>query len=130
MRISDAKYEKLVAEAKNANMNMFRINGCSIYEGPAFYEACDRAGILIYHDFMLTDITYPDNDGPFVAAVRDEIQAVVRTLRHHPSIALWSGNNECAWLFSGQPGYGEKLYNRCVAVREPESIHLNAVMPK
>ena len=42
---SDAKYEALVAEAKNANMNMIRINGCSIFEPAVFYEACDRAGI-------------------------------------------------------------------------------------
>ena len=43
-------------------MTMFRINGCSVFEGPAFYDACDRAGILIYHDFMLTDTTYPEED--------------------------------------------------------------------
>ena len=76
-RITDAKYEKLVAEAKNANVNMFRINGCSIYEGPAFYDACDRAGILIFHDFMLTDTTYP-NDDKFNAAVVAETESVVR----------------------------------------------------
>ncbi len=93
-RITNEKYEKLVAEAKAANVNMFRINGCSIYEGPAFYDACDRAGILIFHDFMLTDTTYP-NDEKFNAAVVAEAESVVRRLRHHPSIALWSGNNEC-----------------------------------
>jgi beta-mannosidase len=93
-RISAEKYEKLVAEAKAANVNMFRINGCSIYEGPAFYDACDRAGIMIFHDFMLTDTSYPD-DAKFNAVVVAETEAVVRQLRHHASIALWSGNNEC-----------------------------------
>jgi beta-mannosidase len=93
-RITDQKYERLVAEAKAANVNMFRINGCSIYEGPAFYDACDRAGIMIFHDFMLTDTSYPD-DTKFNAAVVAEAEAVVRQLRHHASIALWSGNNEC-----------------------------------
>lgn len=119
-RISDAKYEKLVAEAKAANVNMFRINGCSIYEGPAFYEACDRAGIMIFHDFMLTDTTYPE-DEKFNAAVAAEIDSVVRRLRHHPCIALWSGNNECFMGFRDWWNWdkskplaigGWKLYNQ------------------
>jgi beta-mannosidase len=99
-RISDFKYESLVSEAKNANFNMFRINGCSIFEGPAFYEACDRAGILIWHDFLLTDITYPDQDKDFVLSVRTEIETAIPLLRHHPSIALWCGNNENTWFFT------------------------------
>ena len=99
-RISDAKYEALVAEAKNAHMNMIRINGCSIFEPPVFYEACDRAGILIWHDFLLTDITYPEEDQTFCESVRTEIETAIRRLRHHPCIALWCGNNENTWFFS------------------------------
>lgn len=99
-RVSDAKYEKLVAEAKNAHFNMFRINGCSVFEGPAFFEACDRAGILIWHDFLLTDITYPDEEDSFCEAVRAEVETAIRNLRHHPSIALWCGCNENTWFFS------------------------------
>jgi beta-mannosidase len=98
-RISDAKYQALVAEARNANFNMLRINGCSIFESPAFYEACDRAGILVWQDFMLTCATYPDDDAAFCEAVRAETESAIRLLRHHPSIALWCGNNECTWGF-------------------------------
>jgi beta-mannosidase len=111
-RVSDSKYRALVAEARDAHFNMFRINGCSSFEGPAFYEACDAAGILIFHDFMLTDTAYPDEDERFVAAVRAETEAAVRMLRHHPSIALWCGNNENTWFFLARPGSGEKLYNQ------------------
>jgi beta-mannosidase len=110
-RTSDAKYRKLVAEAKRANMNMIRINGCSIYEQPAFYDACDRAGILIFHDFMLTERTFPENDARFAAAVRAEIETVVPQLRSHPSIALWCGNNEASWFNLENPGEGQKFYN-------------------
>ncbi|MCL5097486.1 MAG: hypothetical protein M1608_08155, partial [Candidatus Omnitrophica bacterium] len=94
-RVSDAKYQTLVAEAKNAHMNMFRLNGVSEFEGPAFYEACDRAGILIWHDFMFACSPYPEDNSSFMATVQAEITSAVRMLRHHPSIALWSGNNEC-----------------------------------
>ncbi len=121
-RISDAKYETIVAEAQHANMNMLRINGCSIYEAPAFYDACDRMGILVWHDFMLTCTTYPEDEA-FTAAVGAEVDAVVRQLRHHPSIALWCGNNECTWGFrdwwnpdKSQPLElgGVHLYNRII----------------
>jgi beta-mannosidase len=98
-RISDAKYEALVAEAKNAHLNMIRINGCSIFEPAVFYEACDRAGIMVWHDLLLTDITYPDDDNAFCEAVRDEVTSAIRLLRHHPSIVLWCGNNENTWIF-------------------------------
>ena len=96
-RLTDAKYEALVSEAKNAHMTMFRINGVSIFEGQAFYDACDRAGILIFHDFPFACATYPDFDAHFREVVRDETDAAVRSLRHHPSIAIWSGSNECVW---------------------------------
>jgi beta-mannosidase len=98
-RVSDAKYEGLVSEARRANMTMFRINGCSVFEGPAFYDACDRAGILIWQDFMFTCTTYPEQDGHLISAAKAECEAAVAMLRHHPSIALWSGNNECTWGF-------------------------------
>jgi len=122
-RIPDAKYESLVAEAKNANMNMIRINGCSVYEAPAFYDACDRAGILVWHDFMLTCTSYPEENEAFCAAVRAEVEAVVPKLRHHPSIALWCGNNECTQAFRDwwNPDKskpldvgGQKLYNQLI----------------
>ena len=110
-RTTDAKYEALVAEAKNAHMTMIRINGCSIFEQPAFYNACDRAGILIFHDFMMTERKFPENDAPFVAAVTDEIKAILPLFRNHPSIALWSGNNEANWFNLHGPGEGQKFYN-------------------
>ena len=116
-------------------MTMIRINGCSIFEGPAFYDACDRAGILVWHDFPLTCTTYPDDDEAFCAAVRSETETAIRMLRHHPSIALWCGNNECTWFFrdfynpdKSKPLElgGQKLYNqilpdvcRCLDPRRP-----------
>jgi beta-mannosidase len=94
-RVSDAKYQALVAEAKNAHFTMFRLNGVAEFEGPAFYEACDRAGILLWHDFMFACAPCPEDNQPFMTAVRAEITSAILLYRHHPSIALWSGNNEC-----------------------------------
>ncbi|MBU4211197.1 MAG: hypothetical protein KKD33_01285, partial [Verrucomicrobia bacterium] len=98
-RVPDAKYEALVAEARNANMTMLRLWGGSVFESPAFYEACDRAGILVWQDFLFACADYPDHDAAFREAVRAESEAAIRLLRHHPSIALWCGNNECTQGF-------------------------------
>ena len=74
-------------------MNMLRIWGGGIYEKEAFYEIADEMGILIWHDMMLACALYPvDND--FLATVRTEISQQIKRIQHHPSIALWSGNNE------------------------------------
>ncbi len=99
-RVTDEKYARLVSEAKNAHVNMMRINGCSVYEGPGFYEACDRAGILVWQDFMFTVVGYPTEDGEFMARVRAEAEQIIPQLRHHPSLALWCGNNEINWFFA------------------------------
>ena len=121
-RVTDEKYAALVSEAKNAHVNMMRINGCSVYEGPGFYEACDRAGILVWQDFMFTVVGYPTEDAEFMARVRAEAEQIIPALRHHPSLALWCGNNEVQMFFaefSGDPAAaravergGQDLYSR------------------
>jgi len=51
-RVTREKYQRLIDLAVGANFNMLRIWGGGIYEDPCFYEFCDRAGIMIWHDFM------------------------------------------------------------------------------
>jgi beta-mannosidase len=94
-RVDAGRYRRLVAEARNAHFTMIRINGCGLYESDDFYDACDRAGILVWQDFTFTDAQYPDQDPEFLELVRDEAEKVVNRLRHHASLALWCGNNEC-----------------------------------
>ena len=99
-RATAERYQALVAEAKNAHFTMFRLNGVGYYEDDAFFDACDRAGILLWQDFTFACMPYPDEDPAFRAAVADEARAVVQRLRHHPSLAVWCGCNESIWLNS------------------------------
>jgi beta-mannosidase len=96
-RMTPARYQKLVAEARNAHFTMFRVNGVGLYESQDFYDACDRAGILVWQDCAFSCFQYPDQDPEFCKLVRDELEGVVKSLRAHPSLALWSANNECTW---------------------------------
>ena len=92
------RYEQLLTTARDANMNMLRIWGGGIYEHDAFYELCDRLGILIWQDFMFACAPYPEDDPAFIGEVRAEADYQVRRLRNHPCLALWCGNNENQWL--------------------------------
>ncbi len=98
-RIDATRYQALVGEAKNAHFNMLRVNGVGLYESEDFYDACDRAGILVWQDFTLSVAIFPDDDPEFVALVRDEAEKAVKRLRHHASLAIWCANNENTWIF-------------------------------
>jgi beta-mannosidase len=97
-RTDAARYKRLVSEAKTANFNMLRVNGDSVYEDDCFYEACDRAGILVWQDFNFSDTRYRDWDEELLELVRSEAEGLIRRIRHHASLALWCGNNECQYL--------------------------------
>jgi beta-mannosidase len=89
--------KKLIAEAKNAHLNMLRVNGFGYYESDAFYAACDEAGILVWQDFSFSDAKYPDQDAEFLGLIHQEVVDAIRRLRHHPSLVLWCGSSECTW---------------------------------
>lgn len=95
--IKEDHYNRLLTLARDANMNMLRIWGGGIYEHDAFYNLCDRLGILIWHDFMFACAPYPETP-EFSSEVTAEADFQVRRLRNHPSLALWCGNNENQWI--------------------------------
>ena len=92
-RVTDSTYNAIVKNAVAANMNMIRVWGGGVYAGDAFYEACDKNGILVWQDFMFACAMYP-SDEKFVENVKLEVIDNVNRLQNHPSIALWCGNNE------------------------------------
>ena len=60
-RITPAVVRDLLESAKAANMNMIRVWGGGQYEPDYFYELCDELGILVWHDFMFSCMSYPSN---------------------------------------------------------------------
>ncbi len=111
-RAEPEKQIKLTEFARYLNCNMLRVWGGGIYEPDEFYEQCDRLGIMIFHDFMFACAVYPQSE-EFLEIVRREAEAAVRRLRNHPSIVLWSGDNEvdCAyeWFNAGNPWRENKI---------------------
>jgi beta-mannosidase len=99
-RVSTEKYKALVNDAAEANFNMLRVWGGGIYEDEAFYDACDRAGIMVWQDFMFACSYVPDDQDAFVAEISKEAEFIIKRLSNHPCIVLWCGNNENQWIFS------------------------------
>lgn len=90
----DTKHlESAFAIAKDLNCNMLRCWGGNVYEDHAFFDLCDRNGILVWQDFAMGCTLYPQ-DPDFQKAIAQEVRSVALKLRSHPSLALWAGNNE------------------------------------
>lgn len=112
------KYFALVREAAEMNMNLLRVWGGGIYETEAFFDACDRHGIIVWHDFMFACGYYPDFDEGFVDSVAREAAYQVKRLRNRACLIGWSGNNENHAMYEGlvkhqDPDavfYGQRLY--------------------
>jgi len=96
--IRPERYTKLLSLARAGNQTMLRVWGGGIYEHDAFYDECDRIGLLVWQDFMFACAAYPE-DAAMVAEVEAEARYQVRRLRNHPCLALWCGNNENQWLW-------------------------------
>lgn len=83
----------LLHSAADANMNALRVWGGGVYEQDQFYDLCDHMGIMVWQDFMFACAMYP-TEADFIQTVRSEVVHQLQRLKSHPSIIIWSGNNE------------------------------------
>lgn len=83
---------------KDVGVNMVRCWGGNVYEEDSFFDFCDRNGIMIWHDFGMACLVYPQ-DEEFCRRLDAELTKLVKRLRQHPSIVMWCGDNECDWAY-------------------------------
>lgn len=115
--ITRARYADLIDLALEANFNMFRIWGGGIVNKESFYELCDEKGILVWQEFPLACNNYKDHS-EYLEVLSQEAGSIVRRVREHPSLAMWSGGNE---LFNAWSGMTEQS----LALRMLNSICLD-----
>ncbi|GIG65880.1 glycoside hydrolase family 2 protein [Phytomonospora endophytica] len=84
------------AQAVDANVNFLRVWGGGIYESEDFYELADELGLLVGQDFLFACAAYPEEE-PIAGHVEAEARDNVVRLASHPSLVLWTGNNENIW---------------------------------
>lgn len=115
------RYDSIIRDVADANMNMLRLWGGGWFEREEFYDACDRYGILVWHDLMFSCSTYPA-DKWFLDSVEAEIRDQVRRLSSRTCIALWCGNNECLGALGWYP---ETMANLPLYIKDYETLYVN-----
>lgn len=92
LRYRGREYDAAVRYHREMNFNMIR-NWVGQIGDDELYEACDRHGIVLWHDFWLAnpyDGPDPDDNEMFLRNSRDTVLRV----RNHPSVGLYCGRNE------------------------------------
>jgi hypothetical protein len=92
LRYRAREYDAAVRYHRDMHFTMIR-NWVGQIGEDAFYEACDRHGIVVWQDFWLAnpyDGPDPDDNDLFMRNVRD----TVLRIRNHASIGLYCGRNE------------------------------------
>ena len=92
-RIDNARYEALITLAKDANMNIFRCWGGSGINKKAFYDICDRLGIMVWVEFPLACNNYVGTPH-YLKILEQEARAIICDLRRHPAVVMYCGGNE------------------------------------
>ena len=88
----EREYDIAVGYHAAMNFTMIR-NWVGMTDNKAFYEACDRYGILIWQDFWLANPwDGPDPANP--AQFNEVATRYVRRIRNHPSVGIYVGRNE------------------------------------
>ena len=92
LRYRAREYDAAVRYHREMNFTMIR-NWVGQIGDEAFYEACDRHGVMVWQDFWLAnpyDGPIPNDNALFMSNARD----LVLRIRNHPSIGLYCGRNE------------------------------------
>jgi Exo-beta-D-glucosaminidase Ig-fold domain/Glycosyl hydrolases family 2/Carbohydrate esterase, sialic acid-specific acetylesterase len=90
LRCRGAEYDYKVLLHHEMHYNMIR-NWIGSTTDEAFYDACDKYGIMVWDDFWLNSHPNLPDD---VAAFNDNAIEKIKRIRNHPSVAVWCGDNE------------------------------------
>ena len=110
--------------AADINCNMIRCWGGNVYENELFYDLCDQMGIMVWQDFGMACAVYPQDEN-FQKIIMQEAEAVVKRLRGHACVALWSGDNECDWAHNWHGDKTDPNTNIITRKTLPEAVRLH-----
>ncbi len=113
---ADERALSLLRLARQAGVNMLRCWGGADPETPAFYDECDRLGLLVWQEFPMSSAgisNVPPADPAYLARLEIYAGEVVKARRNHPCLALWGGGNELTEE-GNQPLTPGHPYARCL----------------
>lgn len=89
LKVRSKDYDTRIRFHQDMNFNIIR-NWTGEVTDEAFYDYCDRYGIMVWDDFWLNNFGQIDSLGIFKSNAIEK----VKKLRNHPSIVIWCGANE------------------------------------
>lgn len=95
LKVRGKDYDTRIRFHQAMNFNMIR-NWTGEVTDEAFYDYCDKYGIMVWDDFWLNNFGAIDSLSVFKSNAIEK----VKRLRDHPSVVIWCGANE------GVPGGG------------------------
>jgi beta-mannosidase len=112
MALAEATDEDLARDidlARDANLDFLRVHGH--VSRPAFYEAADAAGMLLWQDMPLQWGYHRS----VRRQARRQARELVDLLAHHPSVFVWCGHNEPIAIDPGSEGFTDPKRRRRLA---------------
>lgn len=88
---------------QQSGINFIRFWGGGIAESDYFYQLCDEMGFLVWQEFWMTGDTKHPHDGSLYLS---NMEATVKRIRNHPSIAYYVSSNESTEM----PGAKELIH--------------------
>lgn len=81
-------------EAVALGLNLVRLSGIGAYEDDAFFDACARRGLLVWHDLMFATFDYPLTDPEFAETAAEEVRTEIGHLVGNPAVVVVCGSAE------------------------------------
>ena len=91
LRNSDARTYAELRYTKQSGVNLVRMWGGGIAESDYFFQLCDEMGLLVWQEFWMTGDTKHPHDADLYLS---NVEATVKRLRNHPSLAHYVSSNE------------------------------------
>ena len=91
LRTSDERTYAEIRYAYQSGVNMIRMWGGGIADSDYLFQLCDEMGLLVWQEFWMTGDTKHPNDPDLYL---DNVQATIKRLRNHPSLAYYVCSNE------------------------------------
>lgn len=88
------RIRRLLKLAEEGNLNTLRLWGEGIPFSDFLYDYADRHGLLLWQEFFCGHAQYPEQK-EVRELILKEAELMVKSRKHHPSILLWCGGNEC-----------------------------------
>lgn len=92
------RLDKALELLDDIGCNMVRCWGGNVFESDAFFDYCDKHGIMVWQDFAMGCAIYPQEQAFFDAIEKESVYQIKR-LRNHASLVVWCGDNECDMFY-------------------------------